>query len=1085
MGLTEGKDSAFKYILSNSVHRFISNWFSKSFHISKGILNDKINYLYLFQCFLEAKNDDMCSLIGSFFKEFIIDLSNQTLTQSNINVLCLYLLRSSNKQWSELNLSGCNIGDVGCDTINKSLIVGDKTSNISFKVLDFRNNLLTDQSNEALVSFAQSFKVMKFDISDNPLHASILKSLCQCKFLKTLNLGSSEYLHNIEIREFLNLVYSSMLNFVHIKDSKKSRLMLQNCDLNIEPFPPTYLSTYDCFVMKNCTTADLTLKNLVNFLTVQETLEYFYIINNNFTNSSVSSFCSTLMKQHSLQEVVIFEHNITTTIADKLSDILNCQITVYSNTEIKSVNVNPDQVLAILAEKVTITKVNIAKCSEQQNKITHCLKIANIVKELIFTEVNCLLHFARVLNFGNLEILHFDKVDITDEAMNELLNTLCENRSLVDFCLVDSHITPTSTKRIIKLLKNVSTIKSFRMCNCGITDEITDDLIVTFENNATTLVNLDVSRNMMETDAVIKIMKALKNSCNLKVFRINNNRITDKAATCIKEVLNNNIYLVEFDATYNLFSPVIGNDLFTALQDKKFLQICNVGHCVITEKSAAKVATMVSKNTDVKALDLSNYHLIDSGAIHIVQALQNIHSLEVFKVSKHLINERTVKDMTSFLSNNSDLVYLDLSFSLLSSGAIKLVRSLQNKPLLKVLKLSSCKVPYTAAEEIANVIKTTSLIELDLSHNSLLAIGIILISRSLKNLKSLQILNLSNCGITTKAAHELTAALLTLHELRELDISLNDHITLNEMLEILVAAFQSTNIHTLKITSCNVNVANTELNRIKASITTKMNCLELSGNYLNVNKLLENITTLRILCIPKCYGIEKGLFRAISQNQNLTKLDISHNRLTLVESLGLAKALHSIKTLRSLIMNNCNITDDVAEDIAIAINCSPFLRELNISWNQLTGSGANKIISSLKRNKYLQILEVASCNIFTGGLCDTLAEPMLQELDISYNTITTNAATILSYLCSCSSIWVLKIANCNITDNDVDIIVPVLSKNYALRHLDICKNRFSSAGYSKLFTSLSALTCIGVLKLTDCSLENVLSSKLASAIKKP
>ena len=301
------------------------------------------------------------------------------------------------------------------------------------------------------------------------------------------------------------------------------------------------------------------------------------------------------MKQHSLQEVVIFEHKITTTIADKLSDILNCQITVYSDTEIKSVNVNPSQVLAILTEKATITKVNIAKCSKKQSKIAHCSKVANVVKDLIFTEINCLLCFVEVLNYSNLEILHFDQVDITDEAINELLDTLCQNRSLVEFCLVDSHITPTSTNKIIKTLKNVSTIKSFRMCNCDITDEIMENLIVTFENNATILVNLDVSRNMMETHTVIKIMEALKKSCNLKVFKISDNCITDKAATCIKEVLNNNIYLVEFDATYNLFSPVVGNDLFTALQDKKFLQICNVGHCVITEKSAAKVATMISR----------------------------------------------------------------------------------------------------------------------------------------------------------------------------------------------------------------------------------------------------------------------------------------------------------------------------------------------------------------------------------------------------------------------------------------------------------------------------------------------------------
>ena len=381
----------------------------------------------------------------------------------------------------------------------------------------------------------------------------------------------------------------------------------------------------------------------------------------------------------------------------------------------------------------------------------------------------------------------------------------------------------------------------------------------------------------------------------------------------------------------------------------------------------------------------------------------------------------------------------------------------------------------------------------------MLTIGTILISRSLKNLKSLQILNLSNCGVTTKAAHELTDALLTLHELRELDVSLNDNIGLNEMSELLVAAFHNTNIHTLKITSCNfdlnIDLNSVQVKRIKKAIITDINCLELSRNCFNVNELLENITTLRTLCISKCSVLENSddvminrLFERISQNQSLTKLDISHNTLTVVASLRLAKALQSIKTLQSLYMNNCDITDDVAKDIAIAINYNSFLKELKISRNKLTGIGTNRIISSLKKNKYLLILEVASCNIFTGDSYDTLTEPMfhLQELDISFNIITintTSGATIFSYLCSCSSLRVLKIADCNITDNDVDILVPVLSKNYALTHLDICGNKFSIAGYSKVFTSLSMLTCIKILKLSDCSMENKLSSKFASALK--
>ena len=1096
MGLTEGKSNAFKYILSNGVIKFIYNQFSKHFHISEHILNNKLSHLYLFQCFLEAKNDDMCTLINNFFKSYIIDLSAQTLTQSNVNVLCFYLLKSSNNQWNELNLSGCSIGDGGCDVMHKSLIVGDKVNNISFRVLDLSNNLITYQSSNALVNFVQSFKTTKLNISGNSLHISILESLCRCEFLKVLVAGSSELSHNINIREILKIIDASILHYLEIRDIKKNCLMIQKCKLNIEHFPSTYLSTYHCFAMKNCKITDSTLEKLMSFLTAQKILEYCYIMNNDFTNSSVASYCTTLMKQSSLQEIVIFEHNLVTSITDQLSTILNCRIIVYSKSEIKSINASTDQILAALAEQPTITKLDIVNCTctHQGTDITHCLKITNIIKCLMLTKVkaSALLHLAsNIVNYTFLEILSFDEVDITDEAINELLITLCENRSLVAFRLSESHISPISTNKIMKILKNIHTIESFKMCNCDITDEIADNLIkAIFECNSTTLVNLDISHNIVEKDAAIKIIKALKDSCNLKVYRvnINGNNITNETATYIKEVLLKNISLVEINV---MLSPFTGKDFISA-KDKISLQVCNMGDCMVIEKSTGKIATIISQSPDVKELDLSNNHLTSAGAVSIVQALQSANCLQVFKVSKHLINETTVNDMTTFLSNNLDLVHLDISFSLLTSGAIKLIRSLQNRPLLKVLKLSNCKITHTAAEELACVIKTTSLVELDVSNNPLLAGGIILISRALKNLKSLQILNISNCGITNKAADDLMSALLTLNGLRELDMSLNKAIALSEISKLLIGALQNTNICTIKINFCLLFLDNTFLKEIGNS---RMSCLELCNNIildLDVHGLLENTTALQILNISNCYmkvdnNVTKKLSRRILQNQHLTELNISRNSLTVMASIQLAKALQSIKTLRTLIMNNCEITDDAAEDIATVISHNPFLKELNVSWNKLTGIGTTKLFNSLKDIRYLQILKVASCGITIRDFHETLTASSfmfhLQELDASNNEIIADGITILPYLCSFDSMRTLKIVNCNITDKDVDTLTSILSNIYVLTHLEIHRNKFSAEGISKLLTNLGMLSGIRTLKLSDCSLEDTTSCKLASVIK--
>jgi len=76
-------------------------------------LNDKIKCLHLFQCFAEIGGNE---LLEKFFKDETIDLSNQTLLPKDINTLGYFVLRSI-KQWEALNLSKCNIGDVGCDIL--------------------------------------------------------------------------------------------------------------------------------------------------------------------------------------------------------------------------------------------------------------------------------------------------------------------------------------------------------------------------------------------------------------------------------------------------------------------------------------------------------------------------------------------------------------------------------------------------------------------------------------------------------------------------------------------------------------------------------------------------------------------------------------------------------------------------------------------------------------------------------------------------------------------------------------------------------------------------------------------------------
>ena len=123
VGITCGNSFALKHFLSG-------NWFQLStkvfkFCISKKYLGNKIKCLHLFQCLVESNNEDMIASVSKFFQNGQIDLSNQTLIPNDVNTLGFFLMRSINKKWEMLNLSGCNIGSIGSNILCDGFLNND------------------------------------------------------------------------------------------------------------------------------------------------------------------------------------------------------------------------------------------------------------------------------------------------------------------------------------------------------------------------------------------------------------------------------------------------------------------------------------------------------------------------------------------------------------------------------------------------------------------------------------------------------------------------------------------------------------------------------------------------------------------------------------------------------------------------------------------------------------------------------------------------------------------------------------------------------------------------------------------------
>ena len=88
--------------------------------ISQDVLKDPVKVLYLFQCFQEAQDDELCQVLSNSFDSDEIDISCNRVLPHQVVSLGFFLSRSHRK-WKELNLSCCHIRDHGMNIIHQYL----------------------------------------------------------------------------------------------------------------------------------------------------------------------------------------------------------------------------------------------------------------------------------------------------------------------------------------------------------------------------------------------------------------------------------------------------------------------------------------------------------------------------------------------------------------------------------------------------------------------------------------------------------------------------------------------------------------------------------------------------------------------------------------------------------------------------------------------------------------------------------------------------------------------------------------------------------------------------------------------------
>jgi len=416
--------------------------------------------------------------------------------------------------------------------------------------------------------------------------------------------------------------------------------------------------------------------------------------------------------------------------------------------------------------------------------------------------------------------------------------------------------------------------------------------------------------------------------------------------------------------------------------------------------------------------------------------------------------------------SSTKILYRTVSGNDLQTGFNRLSHILQNMSSLMALDISDANLTATSISDLVSVIKCNCMIQQLLLSDNTFQSGLLDVVRACCLLPDLQTLDLSHNNCTAIEIDELALNVAMIKSLKALMLG---GITLDQ-----------TKYFHMRIVQI-VNLARCSSSSGDSNNMLEVVCLEMQKYFLS--KVIKNLDYCG-----------RPLFTSVRLSNHMIDQFLSHTltyqiKLSHIDSITVISTLaETIKGLKTLDLEYSNIGEEAASKLAAALHHNDVMRQLWLRGNLLCDGKANLILSSLKHQSTLIVLDLSFNNI-TSRSCSGIAAVInsnhfLEQLWLDGNSLLSNGIITIANALKCHSrLKLLSLSNNGITDDAAAEISEIIANNISLEDLSLGNNQLKSSGICKMATALIKMERLRKLDLFNNLLTKEAADDLAAVIK--